>query len=215
MAQITIEVALSFLNAGGWRIQGGRLAKAIAPTCALVTEAQVVGDAFVVRNGSEAIAAVNIDRLTIEMTDWNLPRRIAFSGPFMVKQQRKKVDGGGYYEAEQIGTQLLLVNAAAQAKYEADLAEKRRADEQAKREADRLAREQAAAEWARHLAEYVARQKTRLQGAQFEDFCFHGDSVTVKFSGGIELTVELHDREDPHDVHTNASLGIVIGGEHL
>jgi len=214
MAKISQEQALLLLNVGGWQLRSGRMTKGVTPNV-VVTGAEIVADVLMLRNGTEAVASINIERLSVDVTDEDRPRRLAFNGPFMVKQQRKKIDGGGWHEVEQIGTQLLLVNAAAQAQHETEVAEKQRLVEQEKKDAQRQADEQAAAAWTRHLAEYVARQKDRLRGAQFEDLCVHGDSVTVKFSGGIELTVELHDREDPCDVHSEASIGIVIGGEHL
>lgn len=216
MAKISLEQALLLVNAGGgWQLRSGRMTKGVTPNT-VVTGAEIVADVLMLRNGTEAIASVNIERLSVDVTEENRPRRLAFSGPFMVKQQRKKVDGGGWYEVERVGTQLLLVNAAAQIQHEAEMAEKQRRDEQAARDAYRQAEEKATAEWTRHLAEYIARQKDRLRGAQFEDLCIHdGSSLTVRFSGGIELTVELRDREDPYDVNTNASIDIVIGDEHL
>jgi FKBP-type peptidyl-prolyl cis-trans isomerase len=153
-------------------------------------------------------------------------RNIRLLGPIMIKQQRKKVDGGGFNEFEQISCLFVLVNNDVQQRYDDAIREKNRRAEVSRQEAQAAAKakaeaeqkrlaEEAAAKWARHLAEYLARQQERLRGAQFEDLCIHADSVTVKFSGDIELRVELHDREDPCDVYSEASISVVIGGEKL
>ncbi len=229
MAVISLDEALACLNAGGggWRFYSGRLAReTVGPR--VVTTVKVVDETIVFHSGNPEIARLSTeigrvknDRLTIEMTYYgDLPHRIAIRGPIMVKEQCKKADGGGWREIEKPGLHIALVHRAAEEQLLAERErqqkkedERRRLAEQARREAERLAQELAAEAYKRRLTEYIARQKDRLRGATFEDLCIHGDSITIKFNGGLEVAVELHDREDPYDVHTDVSLGITIGNE--
>ncbi len=220
--KITLEEALSLVNTGGWRLCGGRMAKEAAHLPISITEAKIIGYVLALCNGENIVASVNTHGVFVQMTDENRPRRIAFHAPRMISRQRKKIHGGGWHDVEQTVVVLELLNPAAQAQYAVDCDEKCRVQkeatklrEQAERDTQRQIEEQAARDGEQRLVEYVAQQRDRLRGACFEDICIHGGSVTVKFSGGIELVVALHDREDPFDWRTDASLSIVIGGEHL
>lgn len=203
MARISLEEALLLVNVGGWHLCGGRMAKGVSVT---VTKVEVVGDVLILRNGSEAVASVNIDRLFVEMVDVDRPRRITFNGPFMIKQQRKKVDGGGWHDVEQIGTQLSLINAAAQTQYEAELAEKKQkadADAKAKAEEDRRRAEE---ERSARLLAFFARQKEQIAGSRVVDLTGGPMGLTIKFENGYELNIEL-DGGDIYDAWINVDGG--------
>lgn len=205
MARISLEQALLLVNVGGWHLCGGRMAKGVAPNMT-VTKAEVVGDVLMLSNISEVVASVNIDRLSVEVVGEDRPRRIAFNGPFMVKQQRKKVDGGGWHEVEQIGTQLSLVNAAAQIQYEAELTErKQKADAAAKTKAEedrRCAEEERSA----CLLAFFARQKEQIAGSRVVDLIGGPMGLTIKFDNGHELNIEL-DGGDMYDAWINVEGG--------
>lgn len=209
MSQISLDDAFSMVAAGGWHL---RVKGVVGGP---VTGAEIAGDVVMFRNDTLSVGGVNIDRLTVEAWGGKRPDQLVFVGPHMVRQQRKKADGGGWHEVEGFGALITLVNPTLKAEHEAAKVERRKCEEQEQRKFERLEQERTAAVYSRHLVEFVTRQKERLQGAVFEDLRIHEDVVTITFVGGLEFQVALHDREDPYDVHTDASFGITIGGEPL
>lgn len=229
MATTSIEHVLNLLNVGGWKLS---LKGASVPTSPQnVTRVEIVDGEFVVRNGDLVLFHLSMEELSaeikgdrVEATGDLLPRHIAIRGPFMVTQQRKKIEGGGWHEVKQVGTRCSFTHTAAQAQYDADKLAQRRKEEWAREEAkqarleeEKREKERAEAEHARHIAEYVSRQQAKLQGRKLVELRIDNDvhSVDLVFEGGIEIAVVLCDREDIFDAHEEATLAIVIAGEQL
>jgi hypothetical protein len=211
---ITLEQAQHLIGKGGWRLRGGHAARNAIPS-AEVNAAAVVDNVLLLSNGSKEVVRVNLDRAFIQEIGEGCPYQITFHGPIKIKEQIRKVDGGGWRTVEQTGLLLKIVHTASEAAFIAEQKEKQRLAELARQAQREETRRLEAEAHERHLAAYVTRQKNRLQGAQFEDICIHDDSVTVTFSGGLQVTVQLHDREDTYDPNEMASLDITVGDEHL
>lgn len=211
MAKISLEQALSLVNAGGWQLRSGHSAKGVKPNM-LVTDAEIIGDALVLQDGYQ-VASIKVERLLVEMIDEGRPRHLVFNGPYMAKQQRKVVDGGGFHEVEQIGTQFLLVNTAAQAQYEVELANEREQAKAATRVQEIAAKAQAEEKRRRVLEErdsrvlmFLTRQKERIAGRRVVDLTGGSMGLTIKFDDGYELNIEL-DGGDTFDAWINVDGG--------
>lgn len=205
MANISLEQALLLVNAGGWRLRDVHLAKEVMPNT-VVTSAEIVGDTLVLRNGSESVVSVNTDRLLADMMDPERPRRIAFSGPFMISQQRKKVDGGGWHEVERIGTRFLLVNMAAQTQYETEQTKKREQSEAAAKAKEEDDRRRVLEERDARRSAFLARQKEQIGDSRVFELVATSSDIRIKFDNGHELKIEL-DGGDTYDAWINIEGG--------
>lgn len=198
MAKITLEAVLALVNAGGWRISNGHMAKGIGLHLH-VTGAEVLEDMLLLRNDKEVVASVSLGRLSIDVVNEARPCLINFDGPFMIRQQRKKIDGGGWHDVEKIGLLLSLIDEEAWAQYKSEHVVGRR-----KTDADAKVRAEEARD-ARIFA-FLARQKEQIAGSRVVDLIGGPTSLTIKFDNGYELNIEL-DGDDTWDAWINVDGG--------
>lgn len=101
MPNVTFSDALLLLNAGDWCLEGGHCGNSIAHGARLTS---VTLEADTLRlECRHAVIEHKIDRAYVQVIGRDEPREIQITGPHMVRQQRKKIDGGGWHEVEQTG----------------------------------------------------------------------------------------------------------------
>ena len=188
MAIISLEEAVTLINARGWLVRDSRRNR--VPK-GLVTQATVIREVLLLQNGPIFVDNPSLKGLTFDLTADPQPRQIAFRAPIIVREMRKNSEGGGWREWEQMGRQLLLVNIEAQAAYDAAQVEKRRQIEEAARLADEQARSGAAQLAHERICAYFVHLKELLEGAHPTDLAPAGNGFSITFDNGIELKVGL------------------------
>ncbi len=146
MPNVTFSDALLLLNAGEWCLRGGHDGKSIARD-AMVTYATIEADVLRIECGS-AVIEKSVDRLYAMVIGRDDPREIHITGPAMVRQQRKKIDGGGWHEVERKTLLFRFVHLGAEARREAvrrEKSEARRLEELGRKRRDEKLRAEAAA----------------------------------------------------------------------
>lgn len=182
--KMTAEELVQLLNGGGWWVRGRR------ETCP-----ELKGCFFVVPLHSVVNASVVGEKLlvTTEVRTFELPSDKIFvvkAGvievrcEYMRRQQRKKVDGGGFVEVPTIGVALRLNNPAME-----EAAKKVQAAEERKKKEERLRRE----EEERHANQQAFGEKLTKDylGRKVVRVSVASNTITVEFEDGSDLFVSL------------------------
>lgn len=156
MPNVTFSDALLLLNAGEWCLRGGHDGKSVDRD-AMVTNATIEADVLRIECGP-AVIEKSVDRLYAMVIGRDDPREIHITGPAMIRQQRKKIDGGGWHEVEQKTLLFRFVHLGTEARREAvrrEKSEARRLEEQGRKRRDerRRVEEAATAELRRRTVE--------------------------------------------------------------
>lgn len=196
MPSVEFSDVLLMLNAGGWVFNGGHEGRNVA-TMTPVTSAIVHDGRFLVYAGSLAIG-VDVGHLqSHQVIGQKEPREIRIVGTAMVRQQRKKADGGGFHEVEQKDTLLFrFIHAEAETRFQADRQRKQTADREQK-----LAK-QRQEDAKRRRAEFEADRRQRTIELQL------GDDKHVKC---FVLTCDWKERFDANDI--NEASRLVFNGD--
>lgn len=200
MGAADIDQVNNLVKQGGWHIVPIGQLKTPPPFASFeVTNVIPVGDTLQFHGDGGQLIEIPLDRLVIGL-EGDEPRIIFFNGPRKVRQQQKKIDGGGWHDVEKILPLVRLDNPAAIKKYrdEQEAARKRAAAEaEAKREAAaKLAAEQHAA-W---LEELEARTLARIGKSPLTGLKLGKFGITLTFGQDLKLEIGL-DGGDLYDAY--------------
>lgn len=122
---------------------------------------------------------------------------------FVAKEQRKKIDGGGWCEKPYVGIAVVLTDEEAAASIERECAEKAReeAAQKAQRERETKARDEAkrqrkAAEREERRQAFIIAFRQKFAGKTIVDIDLENHELGIKFSDGSTLAVESRDYEE-------------------
>jgi len=168
--------AIELINKGGWELTGGRQYSARGHRKVVVTGAKSESDTLVIYTEEGDEICLSTERMEIEASKWPHASELRIKLPYYVRQQRKKVDGGGWHEAERIGMGVVFTNSEASAE------NGRLAEETRKRE-----REEAKAEHCHGVNGYFQRQLELAGNGKVIDMKLEGYAAVITFENGHKL----------------------------
>lgn len=122
MPNVMFSDALLLLNAGGWYLDGGYAGKG-GSSRTEVSRASLQGDLFAF--GCDGVLRQSrVDGTHAAVIGKGRPREIHIMGPITVRQERKRIHGGGWHEVEQTGLLFRFIHKEADAKWRAARAKK-------------------------------------------------------------------------------------------
>lgn len=170
-----IQKFIAEISKGGWVL--GQKA---------VTSARVEGEEIVL-----VLADATESRLSVDGKNRCVPRghpepeEVVVERPRMVRQQRKKADGGGWHEVEKIGTHMVLTNAGAKAK-----------NEQWREEEEKRRREEASRQHAEAVSAFLSKQLWLAGNGRVVGMTQDGAALVIEFENGHKLFVDSFGRGD-------------------
>lgn len=172
------EELVALLNGGGWEVVGGREMRdegGFMPHYAVVN-ASVTGGRLSIATVVSTFQFSDFDIAVVE--EWLVEVRCSF----MRRQQRKKIEGGGFVEVPAVGVALRLANPAIEeaAKKEREATARKNEEERRQREAA----EREANEWA--FAERLTKEYGGKKLVYVSVFC---ETITLQFDDGSELVI--------------------------
>ncbi|MBI2473380.1 hypothetical protein HYV70_02400 [Candidatus Uhrbacteria bacterium] len=123
--------------------------------------------------------------------------------PRMVKQQRKKIEGGGWHEVEKVGVHMTLTNASAKAK-----------NEQWRKDEEKRRHEEAARQHAEAVSAFLSKQLALAGNGHVVAMTQNGVALVIEFENGHKLFIDSYGRGDGYyssvlveggDTHTDDS----------
>jgi len=170
---------ISKLNEGGWFVSGGHYVRELGfLTRFPVVEASLLGE----------ILNIECDDVSFQVPSDNIvltnPWVVEIRHTFMLNQQRKKIDGGGWHEVPAVRAVLRLLNPVLEETIRKDreARDKHEKEEQKRREMD-------AYEAARQ--QFVAKLTGEFVGKKVTEIDVSDGGLCVGFEDGSELSIEL------------------------
>ncbi|QQG46102.1 MAG: hypothetical protein HYY55_04030 [Candidatus Niyogibacteria bacterium] len=180
------------LNEGGWVVSGGHQVRELgfSPNPQVVG-ASLFGELVKIESGDRSF---EVPSDNIALTD---PWTVEIRHTFMRKQQRKKIEGGGWREVPAVGIALYVSNPT--------LKETIRRDYEARAQREKEERERRRAE-AHEAArqQFVAKLTSEFVGKKLTEIDVVGENLHIKFEDGSELSAKL-DGGDCYDAWINVN----------
>lgn len=195
MSQHSISLSLtelvSKLNEGGWIVSGGRQTRELGFQLKLpVIKALLLEKTLKIETRNRSFEVPNDNIFIID--SWIVEVRHTF----MLNQQRKKIEGGGWREVPTVGVALRMSNPEIERLYrEAEKAKERRACE-ARQQANRRRRTTEIQQFLASISEQFVGEK--INAFQFLDWNEEvGPALIVMFEGGktMSFKFEMNDCE--------------------
>lgn len=170
-----IQALLAEIGKGGW-VLGQKV----------VTSARIEDNEIVF-----ALADASESRLPIDGKNRCIPRgqpepeEVVVERPHMVRQQRKKIDGGGWHEVEKIGTHMILTNAGTVAN-----------NKRWRKEEEKRRREERAAEHAEAVSALLSKQLGLAGNGRVVAMTQDGAALVIEFENGHKLFINSFGRGD-------------------